>query len=885
MKPAFALSLSFEGISLLHRCAGGWRNAGEVALDAPDLSAALSGLRGAAARLDPGPLFTKLIIPNDQIRYLSVETGAANAGERDAMVRTALEGATPYAVSELAYDISVEGDTTHIAAVARETLAEAEGFAAEHQFGPLCFVAIPGQKPFLGEPYFGPTEYARTHLPPNERVEADGVAVVVIGPAEFPVHDAPPPAAPISPAERPDEPPKDEPAQAAPAVQPSAQAPAPPVSEAVATFSSRRRRTAPPTAKSVEPAPNPEAAAPSLDAPAPVEPPSTLIQDTVPEMPPEQVVSAPTNPPEPATAAPEPLATRRVEAPAATLAAPQRATPSSEPEAAPSRLGGLLRRRKPAAEAEAAPPTPPAAPQPRPIDVSGMPPRLAAAVLKTSDDDAPPETGFTPQPIAAAAVAAMPDETDRMTVFGARQPNVARSRPRFLGLILTAVLLLFLAGVAAWASIFLDDDVVRLFNRNPAPVVAKSESPAPSGPAPTTTAAAFSLPMLPTPSISNDQALSTPIQPEQPVTLASLDPATGLAGVDPTVLNDLNAPRTPAVSLQDSETAKDHEKRYAVTGIWSEAPPEPDTPSVIGLDDLFIGSIDNRDLSQDAVALLSPDSYITDAAYASQSSPAPAGTTFDLDERGLVRATPDGALSPDGHIVYLGRPNLTPPATPDRSAIEVEPEETLQDRLAGFRPRARPNDLSERAEREQLGGLTRDELAQVRPKLRPASIQQAALQEAEADGEAAESETETAEGEAEEDPFATATARAVAQVQRPKTRPSNFTSRVEKQRANPSNAVAIAAIAPRTVTPKIPSNASVSRSATLKNAINLRQVNLIGVYGTPSNRRALVRLPSGRYKKVQVGDTVDGGRVSAIGDSELRYQKGGRNLVLKIPSG
>ena len=62
-------------------------------------------------------------------------------------------------------------------------------------------------------------------------------------------------------------------------------------------------------------------------------------------------------------------------------------------------------------------------------------------------------------------------------------------------------------------------------------------------------------------------------------------------------------------------------------------------------------------------------------------------------------------------------------------------------------------------------------------------------------------------------------------------------------------------------------------------------MNLIGVYGTPSNRRALVRLPSGRYKKVQVGDTIDGGRVSAIGDSELRYQKGGRNLVLKIPSG
>jgi hypothetical protein len=46
-----------------------------------------------------------------------------------------------------------------------------------------------------------------------------------------------------------------------------------------------------------------------------------------------------------------------------------------------------------------------------------------------------------------------------------------------------------------------------------------------------------------------------------------------------------------------------------------------------------------------------------------------------------------------------------------------------------------------------------------------------------------------------------------------------------------------------------------------------------------------VRLPNGRYQKVTVGDRLDGGQVSAIGDSELRYQKGGRNLTLTIPSG
>jgi len=44
-------------------------------------------------------------------------------------------------------------------------------------------------------------------------------------------------------------------------------------------------------------------------------------------------------------------------------------------------------------------------------------------------------------------------------------------------------------------------------------------------------------------------------------------------------------------------------------------------------------------------------------------------------------------------------------------------------------------------------------------------------------------------------------------------------------------------------------------------------------------------MSNGRYHKVKVGDRLDGGRVSAIGDGELRYQKGGRNIVLQMPRG
>jgi hypothetical protein len=83
--------------------------------------------------------------------------------------------------------------------------------------------------------------------------------------------------------------------------------------------------------------------------------------------------------------------------------------------------------------------------------------------------------------------------------------------------------------------------------------------------------------------------------------------------------------------------------------------------------------------------------------------------------------------------------------------------------------------------------------------------------------------------------------------------------------------------------PSIPSNASVAKQATFKNAINLSKMNLIGTYGTDSRRTALIRQSNGRYKKVEVGDKIDGGTIVAITEGEVRYQKGGRVLTLEMP--
>lgn len=85
------------------------------------------------------------------------------------------------------------------------------------------------------------------------------------------------------------------------------------------------------------------------------------------------------------------------------------------------------------------------------------------------------------------------------------------------------------------------------------------------------------------------------------------------------------------------------------------------------------------------------------------------------------------------------------------------------------------------------------------------------------------------------------------------------------------------------VSPSGPTAGTVAQNATLDNAINLRNVNLIGIYGSNGDRRALVRLGNGRFQRITVGDRFDGGRVTAISANALSYTKNGRSLTLEVP--
>ena len=420
-------------------------------------------------------------------------------------------------------------------------------------------------------------------------------------------------------------------------------------------------------------------------------------------------------------------------------------------------------------------------------------------------------------------------------------PAAAAARPP-MGLIAAAALLVVLILGAVAVLLFGGDDGAEAVPDTPAAQVE-------------TAAAVPAAPLVPEAAVSaTDEALADEAAADEATADADAEAAEPAA-------TDTAAADTPpaALSLVEAEAA------YAATGIWQRGPEAPPAPASTEIDSLYVATLDPEIGVGDAVAL---PGYVggRDFRPISPRPPVAPGQTFDLDANGLVVPTPDGAVSPDGVRVHSVAPPVTPPERPAR----IEQDAALApDAAAPLRPRARPGNATEIIERAALGGYTRAQLAALKPRARPESEQAIAAAEALADGVEAD----------------TASPLAVASSRAPAGRPSNIAELVaEARRLAPepeTRVTRVAAVAPSG--PTIPTRASVARQATIQNAISLRQVNLIGVYGTPSDRRALVRLANGRYVKVEVGDRVDGGRVAAIGDSSLQYVKNDRNITLAMP--
>ncbi len=983
MKPNFALDLSHEGINLLHRAKGGWSLVGSVALDDPDMAARLEDLRRKAAMLESGGFTTKLIIPNSQILYATVDAPGPDDIAREVQIRNALDGMTPYAVGDLVFDWRAEGDKARVAVLARETMDEAEAFASEYKFNPVSFVARPERGDFSGEPFFGKTRAATRLLEPGARVVPDASPVprnpraVELPPdarvdtgsraeaeVRAPVVEADSaPASAEAPAETPTppredtQPPKSKPKPkrrakpdadirvSAPALAPFP--PTPDEADEAATpvpqpLPPGAADTAPdaPEAKSSEPATAPLRPSPAAD--------ERLAKDRAgpasPETPPAAFQTTRATTPLVADDAPS---TDRLRNMAARIAVPLEpeagpafgeggagATPPLAPEgrAKPApRTGPKLetpaaadrslgdRRRSDMADALARPLPSPDKPFERGSPVSGFFGGLLGAArgvskragtgLKAaarSDRDAPetakpqaqagtgnkaalaatpdvspaqaPETAAPetprrgglaalkrrekPAPPAEPAPAAKP-EAEAFTVFGARQSKDTGGKPKYLGLILTLLLLLAMAIVAIWSNLVVGTDEPTLFN------------PAPS-----------------------EDIASNPIPDETPAPAPDTEPQPQPQTPPPA------APVEPPATSAEVLSPEAAEARYAATGIWQRAPePVPD-PGSNRLESIDVAAL--TPVAPDRAPAPRPQDLpgqLRDSLLASPVPPPPPGTSFDLDENGLVRPTPEGALSPTGILVFAGRPPVVPPPRPGNLPAEAPP--FALPGIPNTRPLPRPADLvttptpapvpapapapaptpepapADAPATDDNAALTSDDeaagnvavAAAPRPAPRPGDIVVSTSSPNAAIDAAVEDALDAA--------LVDVTELAVATSRLPNERPSNFAKIVDAARSAASDgSTVIAAAAP--AAPSIPTNANVATRATMRDALNLREVNLIGIYGTSTARRALVRLKNGRYVKVKVGDRLEGGTVTSITASELTYQRGSRVHKLAV---
>ena len=940
MKPAFALNLSHDGIGLLRRTSRGWLSIGEVSLDDPKLGESLSYLRKTALALSPAGVAAKLIIPNSQILYTEIEAPGPDDAARRAQIATALEGRTPYEVKDLVFDWRGEGPVVQVAVVARETLAEAEAFAEDYRFGPLSFVAIPDTGSFTGEPFFGEAASAASHLPEGEALERDDTPVRIIGrndavvarAAETPVAVAedipaepaepeaaadmvlePEPELPLSETAEPQEPQRD--------IQP-ATTEAPPVPAA--------------TGKAEEEPPRPVETA-EADAAAFVAPKPASKDDEAAEEPPQ--ADAPETPdaedrpetelPPPAQqgkgegrkrkparrktpavvaerrAAPPPpevagftgigarIADRRAEMAENGMLLPIAAggaliillvvlwlvfggrgadiAPANAPEG-PATLETAIAPPEPLAPGEAAIPPGPDSPgtgegaATQGAETAPVPePEIAAATPEpeaapTAPGDAPPVVGFEPpaqplaQPDGLQDQAALPAET---------APQEPRASPA------------------------------------PAPTAQADSAPAappdPAQPSGTIADGGQDYPEI-DPDIRYDL---TGVWTRPPPEVTAPDPApdAGLqTAPDRQVAIPVAAPRLAALAPDGAGTNPAPQPNPPPF----RAPPRRDaegrivpTPEgVVTADGVTLFAGTPPVVAPPRPAAAAPTAEPPDPLEEFRPRPRPEGIAPE-DDAAVPEPEPAPPL-PETDIAATA-PDIAPDTDADADAEPGGTEEITVFRadpdLADARPRPPPDELRDDAARTEAADT--ETAADIpAPALDPADTLAAdpALADARPRPPTAAVIARAQSAAELEAALAEASDLAVASSRRPLPRPRDFSDGIAEAIAL---AVAEAPLEvdnepepepePRAAVPNIPTSATVAEEATIASALRLNDLNLIGVYGSSGARRALIRTPTGRFLRVEVGDRLDGGRVAAIGETELSYVKNGRTIVLKLP--
>ena len=928
MKPDFALSLSFDGITLLHRTKPGWNIIGTAKLDSAALESDVADIRRKALSLDSRADNVKLVIPNEQIKFIKLlRPDGAQSNDIEAVILDHLQGATPYHVSELRFDWIASKNDLYVAAVAIETLQEAENFAETHSFKPLGNVAIPPKDSFIGEAFFG------TALGGQQQMEWYD--------QEIDISPSPSPEALLK-------------------IAPKPLPPEPPIARNKGRITAQKK------------AANPDPKQPRL---------STQLTKQINE----EAENVPVSLNDLGTAFPRILSQiegklegqEQADKPTVfdvdeTRITANAASPSADPilkrhgfehKVTTEKIRNVLRHTKKRLSA----------------GVSAL-----RAVLKTLLQTALRQTKMA----GVGATQFIKICKHKLFVEGV-VPLVQRLQPILRKYVLKArdwglpVMLLsasvLLAGftatyfivtrsadpstdlalkvetVSADADADADADkkidVLRSIQElSPAPEAERrrgltglegftttdtqakaevfSETPL-LGLSELQTSAGFDLSIvekLPMKrALSRLDSLATPTS-TRTRNGTELAPEAKIEIPQTARSSQLN---TPEFIPNGPMTPEELRRVYVSTGVWPMAPKAPYQASTKALEDLYIASIDADIRAHDPVILQSPDEFLTDS-------------TKDLAIPLLKKAKPLWLATGDPAIEMPNEPSAKTLVSPNINALRVLPDVTLRppsmapQPLAELTPSIITQDSNKTAISQPDALLSIDALTRLDPpsvtgfgnQATDPIFENAATENAENQSSETNPTSELVSKppsvSSEEDAIAStdpqtpqapepaidmlAQSRPLIRPQalvaalrakekafeealntsiRPKIRPALteiaqsdtlisrlFSALDEGDEANVDSPIA-----------DEPSSARVSERATLEKGLNLRKVNLLGTYRFGNSRKALILMPNGSKRMVKVGDRLDGGQVAAIDEEELRYIKSGLNIILSMPSG
>ncbi|MBT6897722.1 MAG: hypothetical protein HOA29_10735 [Rhodobacteraceae bacterium] len=922
MKPDFALSLSFDGITLLHRTKPGWNIIGTAKLDSAALESDVADIRRKALTLDSRADNVKLVIPNEQIKFIKLlRPDGAQSNDIEAVILDHLQGATPYHVSELRFDWIASKNDLYVAAVAIETLQEAENFAETHSFKPLGNVAIPPKDSFIGEAFFG------TALGGQQQMEWYD--------QEIDISPSPSPEALLK-------------------IAPKPLPPEPPIARNKGRITAQKK------------AANPDPKQPRL---------STQLTKQINE----EAENVPVSLNDLGTAFPRILSQiegklegqEQADKPTVfdvdeTRITANAASPSADPilkrhgfehKVTTEKIRNVLRHTKKRLSA----------------GVSAL-----RAVLKTLLQTALRQTKMA----GVGATQFIKICKHKLFVEGV-VPLVQRLQPILRKYVLKArdwglpVMLLsasvLLAGFTATYFIVTRSadpstdlalkvetvsadadkkiDVLRSIQElSPAPEAERrrgltglegftttdtqakaevfSETPL-LGLSELQTSAGFDLSIvekLPMKrALSRLDSLATPSS-TRTRNGTELAPEAKIEIPQTARSSQLN---TPEFIPNGPMTPEELRRVYVSTGVWPMAPKAPYQASTKALEDLYIASIDADIRAHDPVILQSPDEFLTDS-------------TKDLAIPLLKKAKPLGLATGDPAIEMPNEPSAKTLVSPNINALRVLPDVTLRppsmapQPLAELTPSIITQDSNKTAISQpdalpSIDALTRLDPPSVTgfgnqatdPIFENAATENAENQSSETNPTSelvskppsVSSEEDAIASTDPQTPQAPEPAIDMLAQSRPLIRPQALVAALRaKEKAfeealntsiRPKIRPALTEIAQSdTLISRLfsaldegdeanvdspiadePSSARVSERATLEKGLNLRKVNLLGTYRFGNSRKALILMPNGSKRMVKVGDRLDGGQVAAIDEEELRYIKSGLNIILSMPSG